>query len=228
VEIPAYWLSRPDVRPDPQLTASFDQLLDEALARGPEHPLDYRLAAPKWRFLCHTAERGGMVLHGSGDPGITEFEPRQPGDDLEFSNRLAVFAATDGIWPIFYAILDRVRHPSANMCNGCFRLGSPTRHGDSRYFFSISAPVLAQQPWREGTVYLLPADSFEHQPPIELAHTSVYIAQSASPVPVKPLAKLTVGPADFPYLHQVHGHDDAVLAARMAADPDGFPWFEED
>jgi hypothetical protein len=54
----------------------------------------------------------------------------------------------------------------------------------------------------------------------------IQVAQVASPVPVKPAAKLAVHPGDFPFLHQIHGHDDDVLNARMAADPDGFPWFE--
>ncbi len=58
--------------------------------------------------------------------------------------------------------------------------------------------------------------------------TRVRIAQAASPVAVEPVAKLTVQPEDFPFLHQVHGHDDQVIDARAAADPDGFPWFDVD
>ena len=49
-------------------------------------------------------------------------------------------------------------------------------------------------------------------------------AQAASPVPVRPVAKLAVCPADFPFLHQVHGHHDDELRTRAAADPGGFPW----
>jgi hypothetical protein len=222
VEIPAYWLPRPDVRLDPGTAACFDRLLGEALDRGPERAIDYQLSAPKWQFLCHAADRGAVVLHGSGDPHLTQMQPRQPDDVLDFSNRHAVFAATDGIWPIFYAVLDRSRHPAVHTCNACVRVG-----GATRYFFSISRQVLEQRPWRTGTVYLLPAETFEAQPPIEVGDGRIHVAQSASAVPVEPLAKLSVQPDDFPHLQQVHGHDDEVLSARMAANPDGFPWFED-
>ncbi|WP_328648215.1 hypothetical protein OHS58_11520 [Amycolatopsis sp. NBC_00348] len=214
MDLPGYWLRRPAAPTSESLRARFDALLDEALAAGPEHPIDYRLDAPKWQFLCHAADRGDHVLHGSGRPGITEFTPRRPPDMTEFGSRLAVFAAADGIWPMFYAVLDRDSGP-VSMCNGCARVG-----GEARYHFSISAPALARQPWRSGTVYLLPAATFDLEPPTGEARSM----QAASPVPVRPLAKLTVEPADFPFRDDVHGHDDAELTARAKADPDGFPW----
>lgn len=197
------------------------------MEHGPDHPIDYKLDAPKWQFLCHAAERTGMVLHGSGNPDITQFEPRQPADTLEFSNQHAVFAATDGIWPMYYAILDRERHPTMMLCNSTIRIGSGDQLSGPHYFFSISEWALKQQPWRSGTVYLLPADTFETQPAIEADGVSVHIAQAASPLPVAPAAKLPVRPSDFPFLNQIHGHDDDLLNARIAADPEGFPWFED-
>ena len=54
---------RPGPEPDPATLAAFDQLLSEATLAGPDAPLDYRLAAPKWQFLCHAADHGGYVLH---------------------------------------------------------------------------------------------------------------------------------------------------------------------
>ena len=215
MDLPAYWLPRPVVPTSPALRAEFDEVLDRAIAAGPDRPIDYRVDAPKWQFLCHAADRAEHVLHGSGDPGITEFTPRTPDDPTAFGGRHAVFAAADGVWPIFYAVLDRARVPL--MCNGCVRSG-----GEARYYFSISAPALALQPWRTGTVYLLPAATFELEPP----KGAIRSVQAASPVPVRPVAKLTVGPDDFPFRHAVHGHVDEELAARVAADPDGFPWHE--
>jgi hypothetical protein len=227
MQFPAYWLPRPEFRPDRATRAAFDRLLDQALGRGPERAIDYRLDAPKWQFLCHAANRGDVVLHGSGDPDIAEFEPRQPGDPLEFSSRRAVFAAADGIWPMYYAILDRERHPMM-LCNACIRIvsGPAEQLSDPYYYFSISRPALERQPWHTGTVYLLPAATFETQPPIEAAGTRVQISQAASPIPVKPAAKLPVHPADFPFLHHIRGHHDALLSARMTADPHGFPWLD--
>lgn len=52
------------------------------------------------QFLCHAADRGMLLLHGSGAPAIRRFEPRQPDDSSEFGNRRAVFAADDGLWPM--------------------------------------------------------------------------------------------------------------------------------
>jgi hypothetical protein len=228
MQLPAYWLPRPAPPPDAETRASFDRLLERALRRGPDHAIDYRLHAPKWQFLCHAADRMAAVMHGSGNPAIAQFEPRQPDDRLEFSNRRAVFAAADGIWPMFFAILDRARYPEMMLCNSCIRVqttgGQPS---DPYYFFSISRPALAQQPWRAGTVYILPAGSFEAQPRIAADGGSIHVAQVASARPVKPAAKLLVQPIDFPFLHQIQAHDDDRLKARIAADPDGFPWFEE-
>ena len=224
MNLPAYWLPRPEGQLDSATLTSFDRLLRQALDRGPGRPIDYRLDAPKWQFLCYAVDHG-LVLHGSGDPGIERFEPRQPDDALEFSNRCAVFAAIDGIWPMYYAILDRERHPMM-LCNSCMRICAGGRTSDPYYFFSISRQALERQPWRTGTVYLLPADTFETQPRIAVDDTLIEVAQAASPVQVDPVAKLSVLPGDFPFLDEIHGHDDAVLAARIAADPDGFPWFE--
>lgn len=228
MQLPAYWLPRPEFRPDREMTALFDRLLDMALERGPDQPIDYRLDAPKWQFLCHAADRADVVLHGSGAPNIGQFEPRQPADTLDFSNRHAVFAATDGIWPLYYAILDREQHPTMMLCNSCIRIGSRVgEFSDPHYFFSISQSVLEREPWRAGTVYILPAASFEAQPPIEADDIRVQVAQAASPLPVNPAAKLSVHPSDFPFLRQIHGHDNDLLNARIAADPDGFPWVDE-
>ena len=227
MQIPAYWMRRPEPGPDAETIASFDRLLDQALERGAGEPIDYRLKAPKWQFLSHAADRGDVVLHGSGDPGIARFEPRQPDDPLEFSNRNAVFAATEGIWPMLYAILDRAAHPML-MVNSTVRVGVDGQLSGPYYFFSISDQALRHRPYRSGTVYLLPADTFESQPPIEADGAFIHVAQAASAEPVTPAAELTVDPEDFPFLEQIRGHDDQALSARMATDPTGFPWLETD
>jgi hypothetical protein len=226
MELPSYWIPRPGRRPDEATVKAFDGLMARAMDHGPDRPIDYRLDAPRWQFLCHLADHADIVLHGSGDPDITCFEPRQPADTLDFSNRRAVFAATDGIWPMHFATLNRDRYPAVVTVNACIRLGSADgRLGDPSYFFSISQWALDRRPWRAGTVYLLPSAGFERQPRIAADGTWIHIAQAASPTAVTPLAKLTVRPEDFPFLDSVHGHDDHELNARATADPQGFPWF---
>ena len=224
MQLPEYWLTRPVSQLDPEMVAAFDRLLESALAHGPEHPIDYALDAPKWQFLAHVVARANMVLHGSGDPSIERFEPRQPDDSLDFSNRHAVFAAVDGVWPMYYAVLDRERHPMM-LCNACIRVRqSSGALGGPHYYFSISESALVKSPWRTGMVYLLPGESFELQPQIKVGDAHVQIVQAASSQPVAPLAKLVVDPGDFPFLDRIRGHDDEILQARIAADPSGFPW----
>lgn len=221
-DFPDYFIASEPLDLAPSTEVGFDALL--ASAGGGE--LSYSLAAPKWQFLCWACDRHDVVLHGTGDPSITLFEPNQPIDATEFGSRKAVFAASDGIWPIYFAILDRQRY-AMSLNNAAVR----RRHADGssgapHYFFSISAQALAQRPFRAGWVYLLPRESFVPQPPLREPHGQIEVLQWASPVAVRPLARLAVEPADFPYLAQLRGHDDAVIAERARANPAGFPWLD--
>lgn len=74
---------------------------------------------------------------------------------------------------------------------------------------------------------MLPAGSFETQPPLAVGDVRVQVAQAASPTAVTPVAKLKVDPSDFPFLEEIRGHNDELLQTRIAADPTGFPWVEE-
>lgn len=221
-----YLLRRPAAEDSAAVREAFDRLLDRSAAQGGE--IDYDLDAPRWQFLCHVADTRPVVLHGSGVPDIAVFEPRQSNDVNEFGNRKAVYAAGDGLWPMYFAILDRDRHPMS-LHNACLRLereGQPL--SEPLYFFSISASALAQAPWRRGWVYLLPRDTFEPQAPERHGDWLVHLPQRASLVPVRPLARLAVGPEDFPFLAQIRGHDHETLRRRIAGNPAGFPWVDDD
>ena len=219
-DLPEYWMPRPMPGPDPATQADFDRLLAAAVEAGPDQFIDYQLGAPKWQFLCHAADRGGFVLHGTGKSDITIFEPRQSNDVNEFGNRRAVYAASDGLWPMYFAILDRDRY-AIGLLNASIRVVGTEQ---SFYYFSITGSALEHQPWRDGVVYLLPADTFEAAPPITIDGRQISIAQVASTVPVRAAAKLMIKPADFPFLQDIHGHDNDEISSRAAADPDGFPW----
>jgi hypothetical protein len=95
---------------------------------------------------------------------------------------------------------------------------------ESYYFFSINGDALPHQPWREGTMYILPKDTFEQQ---SSSRTGFESTQWRSFESVKPLAKITVGPTDFPFLDQIRGHDLAEVTRRAAENPGGFPWLED-
>lgn len=225
MQLPDYFLPRPETTCDSATIAEFDRLYEQALASGAGAAIDYRLAAPKWEFLCYLADQRNVVMHGSAVPDIVEFEPRKADDISEFGDRRAVYGATDGIWPMFFAIVNRDRvHSLVNTCTWLLEAG---KRSGPYYYFSIDAEGLSLDAWREGWVYLLPGDTFEPQPLQPYRGIQVEHAQWASPVPVRPAARLAVSPDDFPFLDQVRPHDPATLRKRALADPDGFPWIEE-
>ena len=206
------------------MRAEFDALLAAAAATGPGTAIDYRLAAPKWQFLCHVADRGEAVLHGSSDPGIACFEPRQSDDIAEFGNRRAVYAAADGLWALYFAVLDRPRR-SMSLVNSCVRqVYEDGTLSETYYFFSIDNRALDSGWFSPGTVYLLPAERFEREADRVTGGRVMRPAHAACLDPVEPLASLAVEPADFPL--QIRGHDLATLRRRVEADPDGFPWLD--
>ncbi len=197
------------------MRASFDRTWDRAIASG-DRPLVEVEPALRWQFLCHLADARGFVLHGSGDPGIDVFEPRQAIDLTAFGNQKAVYAAGDGIWAMFFAIVDRDRVTSVT--NACVRLADAAGNvSPPQYVFSISRSALPNRPWRSGTVYVLPGDSFTLQPPLRFGEFEVRIPQLASLVAVRPVARVAVEPADFPFLSQIRGHDDDRLAEYARA-----------
>ena len=224
--LPDYWLTRPGPPPDESTRAAFDALLDATLQIGGCPTIQYTLPQPKWQFLCHAADQRGLAVHGSGDPAIERFEPRQSNDLNDFGNQKAVYAASDGLWAMFFAVVDRVRVRS--ITNACVRLADPAgaMHGPY-YVFSVSRSALPERPWRSGTVYLLPHKSFVTQPPLAFGENQVHIAQLASFEPLEPLAKLTVTPEDFPFLAQIRGHDDERLQEYADALQNGLPWPED-
>ena len=142
--------------------AAIDDLLS-AVDRSSNLPLDVDALLRShgdidaWKFLCGVADRRRIAFHGTGDSGIESFEPRRPVDLAPFGDQEAVFATSDPIWAMFYAIVDRGRY-EITLNNGCILLldsrGNPV--GAPRYYFSISRDALQEQPWRDW-IRLLPA-----------------------------------------------------------------------
>ena len=200
--IPDYWLPRPhtefsdEVRSRARIT-----LYTQHIAKMDKVNWLNALPVPKWAFLCWLADEKGLLMHGSGNPDVTTFEPRTPFDNSpdDFSKQTAVFAASDGIWAIFYAVIDRVNF-RLRMLNGAMQFKTSEGWTQMHYFFSVTGSVLERYPWREGTVYILPVEGFTRQPPYELGkHGLILEPHWASLESVQPLAKLAVTPEDFPF-----------------------------
>lgn len=221
--LPDYWLTRPAASLDQSAQTAFDALLQASLRSGGCPTIHYTLPWPKWQFLCHLADHHETVLHGSGDVDIALFEPRQSNDIHDFGNQKAIYAASDGLWAMFFAVVDRARVGS--VVNACIRVTDELGMlSGPFYLFSVSQSALPSQPWRSGMVYILPRSTFTGQSPATVGSSEVHIAQLASSVPVQPLAKLEVAPEDFPFLKQIRGHDDTRLPEYATAMQTGAPW----
>jgi hypothetical protein len=228
VALPDYWMRRPSDVLEAAARVRFDAVLDEVLAHpdsvsGLCREIDPECCRPVWQFLCHAADHHRIAMHGSGNPHIDVFEPRQPHDLTEFGSQRAVYAASDAIWAMFFAIVDRARVESIG--NACVTVIDGSGDADGPlYVFAISDAALPTEPWRVGTVFLLPRASFRQQPSTRIGDTHVQMAQLASTEPVRPLAKITVAPDDFPFLHQIRGLDDDRLQEYATAMFSGAPW----
>lgn len=208
--------------------AEFDEILRDVAERAaaspqPEPPLDLsdRTDRPLWQLLAHAAATGRFALHGSGSDDIVEFEPRQADDTHEFGNRKGVYAAADGLWPYYFAIVDRDRIESLINAAGFLLDPESGLESGPYYFFSIAGSH--PSPWRDGTVYLLPIDGFEREPPMDRGGIRVRSAQLFCPGAVRPVARVRVQPSGFPLLAAIRRHDAATMQ-RAITEPDGFPW----
>ena len=210
-----------------ELTTELERAFEAVLeARNPAHlPSD----APRWVFLQWLAGQG-YLLHGSKKDDIAEFEPRSPHDlgPDEFSKRRGVFAASDGLWAMMFALRDKERVKLTQSLAQQLRLEGGG-WSPMKYFLSFGPRDKAISDGRAvmtaGFVYVLPSEGFEQAPPFvwpELGE--VLEAQWVNPNAVKPLMCLPIAPDDFPLPVRVH---DAERAAALAeSDPWGFPWLE--
>jgi len=228
--LPDYWLERPPLEVTSATRAAVEDVVALRERAGGETVLDVgptlegRGDVTTWQFLCALAERCEIAFHGTGDPGIESFEPRQPIDFAPFGHQKAVFATTDPVWAMFYAIVDRDRH-RITLNNGCILLlDDDGRPGVPHYYFSITDDVLDRQPWRTGYVYFLPADTFVAQPAGAYGGRTARVPQLASPVAVTPFARVRVGPEDFPFLAHIRGHEDSRLGEYAQAVMAAAPW----
>lgn len=224
-ELPSHFITRPPM-PGAEADRAFEALFDRAVSAGPNALINYDLTWPRWQFVCHIVESRGLIAHGSQNGGIERFEPRQSYDVHPFGNRKAVYGASDGLWAMYYAILDRAAHPML-LVNSAMRVElEDASLSDAFYFFSVSQPALDARAFRPGTLYFLPGDGFEAMPPLSVGGQRAHIPQRASLEAVSPIARIAIAPADFPFLGRIRGHDDATIFARAKSDPDGFPWLD--
>jgi hypothetical protein len=216
-----YFLPRPPIESTPEKQEAFEHLFQSTPAGG---LIDYQLPYPKWQYLSWLCATKELVLHGSQDPEIDVVEPRQAKDVRAFSNQSAIYATTDGIWVIYFAIIDRKNFKGLSLFNSCVQVRiAEDQWSDPLYFFSISQFARIQNPWCEGMVYILPRQTFKQEAHQQFQGMEIVFPHWISPVAARTVARLSVGPQDSPFLDQIHGHDDEKFAQLYKSDPNGFP-----
>lgn len=164
----------------------------DALVRG--EPVE--LPAPRVEFLRWLGANRPVVFHGSQRNDLTELSTeRRSRDKTEWGNQQAVYATSDPIWAIYFATLRRDNGWTGTR-NGTLGIGGGRRF----YFFTHNRGSQSPERFGRGSLYLLPPDTFEAEPPrLGLMDT----AHLVSRVPVLPLARVDVTPADFPFRDRV-------------------------
>jgi len=192
---------------DTQKIEAFEHLFSEAQRVGPSAFVDYNIPYPKHEFLRYLVDRKQILLHGSNYPDLKVLVPMRGSTDARAAmNKQTIFAAADGILPMFFAILNRENYVGS-LSNGAYRLSDATGVATTYYFFSINEEVLKLQPFRPGTIYLVPRNKFK---PAANGHGAI-LEEWISQEPVSVLAKLSISPEDFPLLDGIWGHNEIEL-----------------
>lgn len=178
---------------------AYEAIIDEQFHRSPVQQVRYACRYPKYDFLRYLVHSKGYLLHGSASGDIEQLEPSEQ-TDWSGKRITAVFATGDGIWPMFFALLDR-SSLRGSIRNGCFVVEASPQDSERFYFFSVNAEALAAGVWTEGTVHVLPRDTFE-----PTSRGPVRFDEWASEDKVPIAAQVPVSPADFPFLENVTGH----------------------
>ena len=199
---------------------AYEELADHILEHRDGLNFEWSLPWPKWHFIEWLTRRGDFIFHGSPLPGIRDIRTEAelgrdhgPGRDRQSSRRLR---------DTFRTLGDVVRRHRSSQTQ---RLDSKRRHVLARPLRQprpvstgsrFTMTIVGGDIWRTGTLYLFPKDDFE---PIPFYPGGPASNEWASTSEVRPLARLTVDPGDFPFLDQVGGHDDGeLIAAEVIGD----------
>ena len=180
--------AQPDLNLDDEKVKVFENLYQSTLDRGIGSAIDYNLVSPKHEFLTYLVEHKNVVLHGSSQADIEVFLPIRKGFETEEDKDAnGVYAAPDAILTTYFASCDHTKIAGTN--NGYSTEKDASGRQRRFYLLAIGIDSDREYPWSDGTVYILPRDTF----------VKIYDWDWVSKVPVKPLAKLPVCRKDVPF-----------------------------
>jgi hypothetical protein len=211
---PSLYLQAPVSSLDDKKIEDFERLLESALGGRSAPVIEYGCPYPKHEFLSYLFERHGFLLHGSNRTDLEWIEPvRTTTGKAAWQTLGAVYACSDGIWPIFYAIVDRQNY-TGSLRNECFRVTDAAGVTRKFYYFALNIQMLRKRVWTDGMIYVLPRDSFERL----TDHAGNALEEWASRTSVRALARVVVAPEDFPFLDKVRVQREKEFApARTSA-----------
>ena len=176
------------------------QALADALLAGDDSPL------PEERidFLRWLAANRNVVFHGSPRADLAELSIERKSQDMtEWGNQQAVYATTDPVWAIYFACLRRDDGWRGTR-NGS--MGSPRGPLYPRsYFFVHNRGSQSPERFGPGSLYVLPPETFEAEPPLGGVIDTAHLVSRTS---VRPLARVEVTPADFPFRDRIGYYRD--------------------
>lgn len=190
--------------------SAFQGLLDTVLANANGGWIEYDLPYPKHEFIQFVMDKDIFIFHGSNNREIEVFEPVRTSvelyDKAGSGNLQAVYGTHDAFWSMFFSVVHR-QQLQGTIRNGVMYFHNQQGEQLAVYNFSVSADQLPEKPWIEGALYFLPRETFERQWLTLESRSNEW----TSPSPVKPIAKLSIRPEDFPFLDKIGGHDDSMF-----------------
>ena len=189
---------------------TYRTVLSEIEATRDGRVVNEQLPTPPAPFVQWLMAEHAIIFHGSNRTDIEEFRPVRASMELHDTggrgNLGAVYGTHDGLWSMFFSVVDRQRL-RGSIRNGVMRFGAGDRSIDL-YHFSLHHECLDEAPFTTGALYLMPRERFERLPFFPGGPAS---NEWACHEPIRPLARLTIEPEDFPFLSQIGGHDDGPL-----------------
>jgi hypothetical protein len=178
-----------------EFAAAAHELLAGRTTAIPEQRLD---------FLRWLAEHRAVVFHGSPRDDLRELSTeRRSRDSTPWGNQQAVYASTDPVWSIYFACLRRDRGWTGTKNGSMGQAGGPLY--PRRYFFAHNRGSASPERFGPGSLYLLSRAGFVADKPLAGVIDTAHLV---SREPVEPLARIDVGPEDFPFRDRVRYYRD--------------------